>query len=72
MYINKHSNHSPSIINQISSMIRSRISENSCDKNHFDKAVPVYNIALKNSGFNNNITYITSQFKHQTWKTRII
>ena len=47
-------------------MIRSRISENSCDKNHFDKAVPGYNIALKNSGLNNNITYIPSQFKSQT------
>ena len=39
-------------------MIRNRISENSCDKNHFDKAAPDYNIALKNSGFNENVTYI--------------
>ena len=47
-------------------MISSRISENSCDKNHFDKAVSGYNIAHKNSGLNNNITYIPSQFKRQT------
>ena len=31
-------------------MISNRISENSCDKNHFDKAAPDYNIALRNSG----------------------
>ena len=52
LYINKHSKHSPSIINQIPSVISNRISENSSDKNHFDKAAPDYNIALKNSGFN--------------------
>ena len=33
-------------------MISNRISENSSDKNHFDKAAPDYNIALKNGGFN--------------------
>ena len=32
LYINKHSNHPPPIINQIPSMISNRISENSCDK----------------------------------------
>ena len=47
LFINKHSNHPPSIINQIPSMVSNRISENSCDKNHFDKAAPDYNIALK-------------------------
>ena len=58
LYINKHSKHPTSIINQIPSMNSNRISENSCDKNHFDKgAPPDYNIALKNSGFNKNVTY---------------
>ena len=49
-----------------------RISENSCDKNHFDKAAPDNNIALKNSAFNNNVTYIPSQSKRQTQKRQII
>ena len=40
LYINKHSNHPSSIINQIQSMISNQISQNSCDKNHFDKAAP--------------------------------
>ena len=68
LFINKHSNHPPSIINQIPSMVSNRISENSCDKNHFDKAAPDYNIALKNSRFNENVTYIPSPFKCQTRK----
>ena len=72
LYINKHSNHPLSIINQIPSMISNRISQKSCDENHFDKAAPHYNIALKNSGFNENVTHIPSPFKRQTGKRRII
>ena len=72
LYINKHSNHPPLIINQIRSLISNRISENSCDKNHFDKAAPDYNIALKNSGFNENVTYVPSPSKLQTRKRQII
>ena len=72
LYINKHSNHPPSIINQISSMISNGIPENSCDKNHFVKAAPDYNIALKNSAFNENVTYIPSLSKRQTRKRQII
>ena len=53
-------------------MISNPISENSCDENNFDKAAPDYNIALKNSGFNENITYIVSTTKHQTWNRQII
>ena len=53
-------------------MISNRISQNSCDKNHFDKAAPDYNIALKNSGFNENVTYIPSPFKRQTCKRQIV
>ena len=68
LYISKHSNHPSSIINQISSMIRNWISENSCDKNHFHKADLDYNIALKNSGFNEKGTYIPIPSKRQTRK----
>ena len=53
-------------------MISNRISQNSCDKNHFHKGAPDYNTALKNSGFNENVTYITSPSKCQTCKRQII
>ena len=53
-------------------MISNRIFENSCDRNHFDKAAPDYNIALKKSGFNKDVTHIPSQSKCQTRKIQII
>ena len=58
--------------NIISNRISNRNSENSCYKNHFNKAAPDYNIALKNSGFNENVTYIPSPFKRRTRKRQII
>ena len=47
-------------------MISNQISENSSDKNHFDKAAPGYNTAHKNNGFNENVTYIANPSKCQT------
>ena len=53
-------------------MISNRISENSRDKNHFDKAASDYNIALQNSGFTENITNLPSPSKCQIRKRQII
>ena len=72
LYINQHYNHPPSIINQIPSMISNRISENSCDKNHFDKAGLDYNVALNSSEFYDNTIFIPSQSKHKSQKREII
>ena len=52
-------------LNQILSMISNRNSENSCNKNHFDKTAPDYNIALKNSGFNVGVAYVPTPSKRQ-------
>ena len=57
LYIHRQSNHTPSITNQIPAMISKRISNISCDKECFDKAAPIYNNALKNTGFNENIKF---------------
>ena len=53
-------------------MISDRIPENPSGKNHFDRATSDYNIALKNSEFNENVTYISSPSKRQTRKRQII
>ena len=53
-------------------MISNGISQNSCDKNHFGKLAPDYNIALKNSGFNENVRNIPRPFKRQTRKRQAI
>ena len=53
-------------------MISNLFSENSCNKNHSERAAPDYKITLKNSGFNDNVTYIPSQSKLQTPRRQII
>ena len=53
-------------------MINKRGTDISCDSDHFNKASPVYNIALKKSGFNENIKYSPSQPKQRNAKRQII
>ena len=57
-YIHKKSNHPPSIIKQIRSMIGKWLSNISSNKEYFDKAALIYNEALKNSGFNKTLKII--------------
>ena len=53
-------------------MISKRVSDISCDSDHFNKAAPDYNTALKKSGFNENIKYSPSQLKQRNRKRQII
>ena len=53
-------------------MISKRVSGISCDCNHFNKAAPNYNTALKKSGFNGNMKYSPSQSKQRNRKRQII
>ena len=57
LYINKQSNHPPTFIKQIPSMVNRIISDISCNKGYVDKAAPGYNNALKFSGLNENIQF---------------
>ena len=50
-YINTKSNHPPNIIKQLPASINRRISANSCNEHEFNKAKPIYETALKASGF---------------------
>ena len=72
LYIHKQSNHPPSIIKQIPSMITKQVSDISCDSDHFNKSATDYNTALKKSGFNENIKYSPSQPKQRNRKRQII
>jgi len=57
MYIHIDSNHPPSIIKCIPTMISDRINKLSSDKNIFDRAAKYYNDALATSGYNKKITF---------------
>ena len=56
-YINKHSNHPPSIIIDIPKAISKRLTSISCIENVFDRNIDIYQTALKNSGFDGTIRY---------------
>ena len=58
LYIDKQSNHPPTITKQIPSMVSRIISDMSYNKEYFDKAAPAYNNALKISGFNETIEFM--------------
>ena len=53
-------------------MISKRVSDISCDSDHFNKTTPDYNTALKKSGYNENIKYLPSQLKQRNTKRQII
>ena len=57
IYVNTKSNHPPTILKQIPSMISTRISKLSCDKDEFLKSKPFYDNILKKSGYNEGLTY---------------
>ena len=51
VYINKDSNHPPSVIKMLPKMIQKRISVLSCTKEIFDEEAPYYQNALKQCGY---------------------
>ena len=57
IYVNIKSNHPPTILKQIPSMISTRISKLSCDKDEFLKSKPFNDNILKKSGNNEGLTY---------------
>ena len=57
LYINKHSNHPPTIVKHLPMMIERRISDLSSDISEFDNTKMDYQTALDHSGFNHNLSY---------------
>ena len=58
LYIDKSSNHPPSIIKEVPKMIEKRISELSCSPEEFVKHKNTYEDALAKSGFHAKLNYI--------------
>ena len=57
LYTYSESNHPPSIIKQLPSMTNKRISNLPCNEIEFNKAKPLYESALKSSGFNYSMKF---------------
>ena len=60
-YINTESNHPPNIIRQIPKTIEKRLSEHSSNETIFNDAKPMYEKALKESGYDVELKYIHPQ-----------
>lgn len=57
LFINRLSNHPPSVIRQLPTSVNTRINSLSCNKETFDYAAPLYNNALRRSNFETTLTY---------------
>ena len=61
LYINAKSNHPPTIIKELPNMINKHLSDLSCNKEEFKKAKPLYENALKASGYKLEMKYKISE-----------
>ena len=66
LYINKHSNHLPSILRQLPTSINKRISTLSSDQQTFEDVVPAHRNALGHSNFSYKLEYMP----HKTQRPR--
>ena len=60
LYINKESNHPPTIIKNLPASISRRVSDISYDEEIFRNSAPYYENALKSSGYAENLSYETT------------
>ena len=64
LYVNASSNHPPTILQQLPTMINTRLSTLSINEEEFNKEKPLYETALKNSGFNGNLKSFKAYRQH--------
>ena len=65
MHINKNSNSNPPTVQrQLAKSVGKRISETSSNEQIFKKSIPIYEEALKKSGFYEKLEYVREVDKH--------
>ena len=69
-YINKESNHPPSIIEPLPASIEKRLSNNSSDEKIFKEAAGYYEETLNKAGYINNLVYHTLSTSNQENKNK--
>ncbi len=68
LYINRHSNHPPSIIKQLPTSINKRISALLADEQTFHESAPIYQNALRHSDFDHKLDYMKQAPQKNTQK----
>ena len=77
VYIDRKSNHPPTIIKEMPKAISKRISDISSSEVAFNESIPIYSDAFRKSGFHDNITSFpkttnTKTNKRKSRKRKII
>ena len=70
MYVHTLSNHPPTIIKQIPKSISRRLTDISSNRDIFQEAAPLYNSALKASGYAEQIVYMEEREKEEKPQTK--
>ena len=70
LYVNRKSNHPPRIIENIPQSINKRLSEISYDEDSFNKASPLYQKALDDSGYKYRLTFLPPPTTRPTCSTK--
>ena len=70
LYINHQSNHPPKIIENIPSSVSRRLTDISSDRTVFEEAKPLYNDALRESGYNKGEQYLENRKAGKKRKNR--
>ena len=71
LYINRYSNHPPSVIKQVPDSIAHRLSDISSSAEVFQQALPEYQNALRDSGFDTMLSYsVTNSTQQQSKRNR--
>ena len=60
-YVHRQSNHPPSILKNIPAAVSRRITDTSSDQRTFNTAAPLYNNALKASGYGEHISFLSER-----------
>ena len=58
MYLNKNSNHPPTVLQQPTKLVSKRNLETSFNEQIFKESIPIHEEALKKSGFHEKLEYV--------------
>ena len=72
LYINVKSNYPPSIIKDLNKRLNKRLSDLSCNKEEFDKAEPLHQKSLHESGYKTSMSYAQTEVKNSRNRSRNI
>ena len=64
VYIHKHPNHPPKILNELAKSIAIKISDFSSSENIFYDVIPVFKETIRKSGFTSDLVSTPKQFDH--------